>query len=83
LTLNERGGLASSPQPLISSQSQEVTAMLSPDDKWLAYGSDEGGSFEIYVRPFPNVNTGRFQVSRGGGPQPVWSRDGRELFFFA
>jgi serine/threonine-protein kinase len=83
LTLNERGGMASPPQPLLSSQSQEVTAMLSPDDKWLAYGSDEGGSFEIYVRPFPNVNTGRFQVSRGGGTQPVWSRDGRELFFFA
>jgi len=83
LTLNERGEATMPPQPLLASQFQEVTAALSPDDKWLAYGSDEGGSFEIYVRPFPDVNAGRFQVSTNGGVQPVWSRDGRELFFFA
>jgi serine/threonine-protein kinase len=83
LTLNERGEPAMPPQPLLTTQFQEVTAALSPDDKWLAYGSDEGGSFEIYVRPFPDVNAGRFQVSTNGGAQPVWSRDGRELFFFA
>jgi serine/threonine-protein kinase len=83
LTLNERGEPAMPPQPLLTSQFQEVTAALSPDDTWLAYGSDEGGSFEIYVRPFPDVNAARFQVSTNGGAQPVWSRDGRELFFFA
>ena len=70
-------------QPLVQTPFQEVTGVLSPDDKWLAYGSDESGTFEIYVRPFPDVNAGRAQVSRGGGAQPVWSRDGRELFFFA
>jgi len=83
VTLNEHGEPAMPPQPLLTSQFQEMTAALSPDDKWLAYGSDEGGSFEIYVRPFPNVSAGRFQVSTNGGAQPVWSRDGRELFFFA
>ncbi len=83
LTLNERGEPAGPPQPLVPTPFREVTGMLSPDDKWLAYGSDESGSFEIYVRPFPDVTAGRFQVSRGGGAQPVWSRDGRELFFFA
>jgi Tol biopolymer transport system component len=83
LTLNERGEATKPVEPLLTTQFQEVTATLSPDEKWLAYGSDEGGSFEIYVRPFPDVNAGRFQVSRGGGAQPVWSRDGRELFFFA
>ena len=83
LTLNDRGEPASPLQPLVQTPFQEVTGVLSPDDKWLAYGSDESGTFEIYVRPFPNVNAGRAQVSRGGGAQPVWSRDGRELFFFA
>jgi serine/threonine-protein kinase len=83
LTLNERGEPVGPPQPLLQTPFQEVSGMLSPDDKWLAYGSDESGAFEIYIRPFPDVNAGRWQVSRGGGLQPLWSRDGRELFFFA
>jgi eukaryotic-like serine/threonine-protein kinase len=83
LTLNDRDEPVSAAQPLVQTPFQEVTGVLSPDDKWLAYGSDESGTFEIYVRPFPDVNAGRSQVSRGGGAQPVWSRDGRELFFFA
>ena len=82
LTLNDRGEPAGAIQPLVTTPFQEVTGVLSPDDKWLAYGSDESGTFEIYVRPFPDVNAGRAQVSRGGGAQPVWSRDSRELFFF-
>jgi serine/threonine-protein kinase len=83
LTLNDRGEQASPIQPLVQTPFQEVTGVLSPDEKWLAYGSDESGTFEIYVRPFPDVNAGRSQASRGGGAQPLWSRDGRELFFFA
>ncbi|HVH28315.1 MAG TPA: protein kinase [Vicinamibacterales bacterium] len=83
LTLNDRDEPAGPIQPLVQTPFQEVTGVLSPDDKWLAYGSDESGTFEIYVRPFPDVRAGRSQVSRGGGAQPVWSRDGRELFFFA
>src|SRR6185503_841829 len=82
LMLDDTGKPVGDMQPLVQTQFQEVTGVLSPDDKWLAYGSNESGTFEIYVRPFPDVNAGRAQVSRGGGAQPVWSRDGRELFFF-
>lgn len=53
-----------------------------PDGHWLAYTSDESGSAEVYVRPFPDVDAGgRWQVSAGGGTQPLWSRNGSELFY--
>ncbi len=54
---------------------------LSPDGRWLAYTSNESGRNEVYVRPFPDVNAGRWQVSRNGGIEPMWSHSGRELFF--
>ena len=54
---------------------------VSPDGRWLAYESDESGVNEVYVRPFPNVNDGRWQVSTAGGVQPVWARNGGELFY--
>jgi serine/threonine-protein kinase len=54
---------------------------LSPDGRWLAYVSDESGSKEVYVRPFPDVNAAKFPVSAGGGLEPLWRRDGAELFF--
>jgi Tol biopolymer transport system component len=47
----------------------------------MAYTSDETGQNEIYVRPFPEVNEGKWQVSTGGGDSPLWSPDGRELFY--
>jgi eukaryotic-like serine/threonine-protein kinase len=56
---------------------------ISPDGQWLAYQSDESGSFEVYIRPFPEVESGRWQVSIGGGIQPAWSPDARELFYLA
>ena len=56
-------------------------AKLSPDDRWIAYQSDESGRSEIHVRPFPNVNDGKWIVSTGGGVTPVWSHDGREIFY--
>jgi len=59
----------------------EHSAELSPDGRWMAYESDESGQFEIYVRPFPNVDVNFWQVSNGGGGLPLWSRDGRELFY--
>ena len=68
---------------LIGTRFDERGAMLSPDDRWLAYESDSSGRFEIYVRPFPNVGDGQWQVSTGGGVQPLWARDGRELFYIA
>jgi serine/threonine-protein kinase len=47
----------------------------------MAYQSDESGRAEVHVRPYPNVNAGRWQVSTSGGTRPLWSRDGRELFY--
>jgi Tol biopolymer transport system component len=58
----------------------EVLPAFSPDGRWLAYQSNESGTFEVYVRPFPGPG-GRWQISTGGGLFPVWSRDGRELLF--
>ena len=55
---------------------------ISPDGHWLAYESNESGRAEVYVRPFPNVETALRPVSTGGGTRPVWSRNGRELFYF-
>jgi len=67
-------------EPLIHSASNESNGEISPDGHWLAYQSNESGQEEIYVRPFPNVDGGRWQVSSGGG-QPAWARSGRELFY--
>lgn len=59
----------------------EGAARISPDGKWMAYRSDESGQDEIYVRPFPHVEDGKWQVSSGGGRDPAWARDGGELFY--
>ena len=66
---------------LIETEFTEAFPEISPDGRWMAYNSTESGQFEIYVRPFPNVDAGRWQVSRGGGRKPVWAPDGRELFY--
>jgi len=73
---------ADSAVPLMANDHyQEVAPALSPDGKWLAYASDESGSYQVFVRPYPDVNSGRWQVSAGGGTEPQWSHDGRELFY--
>jgi serine/threonine-protein kinase len=66
---------------LLESPFSDQNPDLSPDGRWMAYESNESGQMEIYVRPFPDVNAGRWQVSTGGGTRPAWSRDGRELFY--
>ncbi len=53
---------------------------LSPDGRWLAYSSNESGREEVYVRPFP-PGPGKWVVSRGGGNEPRWAHNGRELFY--
>lgn len=58
-------------------------AALSPDSRWLAYVSNEQGSNEVFVRPFPGVDGGKWQVSSGGGSAPLWAHSGRELFYVA
>jgi len=67
---------------LLHSAADEENAVISPDGHWLAYNSDESGRDEVYLRPFPAVETGRQQVSTGGGTRPLWSRNGRELFYY-
>jgi eukaryotic-like serine/threonine-protein kinase len=69
-----------SPHPLVASRFDERSPALSPDDRWLAYVSNETGRDEVYVRPFPGGG-GRWLVSAAGGTEPRWRRDGRELFY--
>jgi Tol biopolymer transport system component len=68
--------------PLLQTKFDERNGIVSPDGRWLAYESNSSGSFEVYVRPFPNVGGGQWQVSTGGGRQPLWARSGKELFYF-
>ncbi len=76
-----RPGVDSVPRPLVVTDFQESGPTLSPDGRWLAYRSNESGRNEVYVRPFPNTDDGRWQVSRAGGAEPLWSHSGRELFY--
>ena len=57
------------------------TPRLSPDGRWLAYRKSESGVTEIFVSPFPNVSSARWQVSTGGSSTARWSRDSTELFY--
>jgi serine/threonine-protein kinase len=62
----------------------ETEPAFSPDGRWIAYTSDESGRAEVYVRPSPGgapSASGRWQISTEGGLHPIWSRDGRELFY--
>jgi eukaryotic-like serine/threonine-protein kinase len=68
-------------KPFLTTMFDERNAEVSPDGRWVAYESDESGQPEVYVRPFPSVDAGRWQVSTGGGTQPLWARNGRELFY--
>ena len=69
------------PVPLLDSPFTELHPAVSPDGRWIAYSSDESGVAEVYVRPFPATQGGRWQVSNGGGTEPRWSADGGEIFF--
>ena len=67
--------------PLIYNDSSFNTqAVLSPDSRWLAFTSDRSGRAEVYVASFPDMQV-RYAVSQGGGTEPRWARNGRELFF--
>ena len=70
------------PELFLGTPFGEAFPAFSPDGRWLAYVSNESGTFEIYVRPFPGPG-GRWQISSGGGYAPQWTKDGRELFFVA
>jgi eukaryotic-like serine/threonine-protein kinase len=80
-TVDIQGPELQAQKPLLSSPGSDFDPELSPDGKWLAYHSNESGEFQVYVRPFPDVQGGRKQISTSGGTRPAWSRDGRELFY--
>jgi len=67
-------------QPFLQTQFNESTPQFSPDGRWLAYASDESGRKEIYVQPYPGPG-GKWQISTEGGVEPLWNRNGRELFY--
>ena len=66
---------------LLDGEFNERNASLSPDGRWIAYESNASGIVEVYVRPFPDVDAGQWQVSSGFGRWPVWNPTGKELFF--
>jgi eukaryotic-like serine/threonine-protein kinase len=70
-------------QPLIHTPFRERNAEISPDGRWIAYQSNESGADQVYVRPFPAVDGGKWQVSAAGGGKPLWARNGREIFYVA
>ena len=76
-----RPGVDSAPTPILASPFNEFEPTLSPDGRSLAYVSDESGQREIYVRPFPHTDEGKWLISNDGGIEPAWSPDGQELFF--
>ena len=76
----DRTKASDKPLPLLHTPSDESSARVSPDGRWIAYVSDESGREEVYVRPFPAADS-RWQISASGGRRPRWRRDGRELFF--
>ena len=60
--------------PLVQTPFTEQNGIVSPDGRWLAYEANDWGLFDVYVRPFPDVNSGKWQVSTGGGTRPLWAR---------
>jgi hypothetical protein len=69
---------------LLDTPHEERNGEVSPDGRWLAYEGEHAarpGQLDVYVRPFPDVDAGQWQVSHAGGMQPVWARNGSELFY--
>jgi serine/threonine-protein kinase len=67
-------------RPWIATPFDDFSPRFSPDGKWMAYVSDESGNYEVFVRPFPGPGS-RVQISSAGGTEPVWSRDGRRIYY--
>lgn len=75
-----RPGVDDVARPWVATRFDDFSPRFSPDGRWIAYVSDESGNFEVFVRPFPGPGP-RVQVSSGGGTEPVWSRDGRRIYY--
>jgi len=67
--------------PLVHSAFPERNGTVSPDGRWLAYEANESGRFEVFVRKYPEVNSGRWPVSTDGGSRPMWTRNTHELVY--
>jgi serine/threonine-protein kinase len=74
-------GVDSVARRIMATEYDEQGLALSPDSRWLAYLSNEQGEHEVFVRPFPDVSGGKWQVSSGVGSAPLWAHNGRELFY--
>jgi serine/threonine protein kinase/Tol biopolymer transport system component len=78
---SDNAGLrAGKPEVFLQTPATELAPSFSPDGRWMAYVSDESGTFQVYVRAFPDKG-GKWQISNSGGGYPMWSRTGHDLFF--
>ena len=68
---------------MVPDEGEQVQPALSPDGRWVAYVSNEGGARDVYIRSLADPEGGKVKVSSAGGIMPVWSRSGRELFFLS
>jgi serine/threonine-protein kinase len=69
------------PQPFFGTPFEDSAPMFSPDGHWVAYASNKSGQNEIYVRPYPAAGAQEYTISAGGGTEPLWAPDGRELLY--
>ena len=69
-------------KPFAATEFSEFAGSFSPDGKWLAYGSNESGTAQVYVQAFPDPGR-KWQISTEGGNQPIWSRDGATIYYFS
>ena len=80
--LDARGATAGETMPLIETAAGEINPEVSPDGRFLAFQSNVSGVWKVYVAPYPDPRSGRREpVSPDSGVQPLWSRDGRHLFY--
>ncbi len=71
------------PFPFLQSSFWQVESQLSPDGRWLAFTTNESGTYQIVVQPFPDPSGGKWQVTAKDGIEPKWRRDGRELYYLS
>ena len=73
-------GVDKNPKPLLPAYSGNSNSSLSPDGHWLAYSSNDSGQLQVYVQPFPPTGA-KYQISTGGGRNPLWSPNGKQLYY--
>jgi Tol biopolymer transport system component len=81
LPLGQAVSPSAKPEVFLKTEFREAQAKFSPNGRFVAYTSDSSGTPEVYVQPFPNPSGGKWMISKGGGQQPHWRGDGKELFY--